>query len=208
MKQIAEIAGLDSSPAGTVLVEGREEAGALRDVGLLLLRLTVGGLLAGHGAQKFFGWFSGPGLQGTAGWLESFGLKPANLWALGAAMSEFGGGTLTALGLFEPLGPIATMASMVMATATAHKGKPIWVTAGGAELPVTDMAAALCLVLTGSGRFSLDRVLGIRVPRALVALVALAEVALVVLALTNRSTPATSSPQQASTKAEEGRKVS
>src|SRR6266516_2660829 len=107
MKQIAEIAGLDSSPAGTVLVEGREEAGVLRDGGLLLLRLTVGGLLAGHGAQKLFGW------------LESLGLKPANLWALGAALSEFGGGTLTALGLFEPLGPIATMASMVMATATA-----------------------------------------------------------------------------------------
>jgi putative oxidoreductase len=199
---MAEIAELDTNPADTVLVLRREEASVLRDIGLLLLRLTLGGLLAGHGAQKLFGWFGGPGLQGTAGWLESLGLKPGKLWALGAAMSEFGGGTLTALGFFEPLGPIATMAAMVMATATAHKGKPIWVTSGGAELPVTDMAAALSLVLSGPGRFSLDKVFGIRVPRALVALAVLGEVAILILGIVNRSTSATSQ-----TSAEEGEKV-
>ena len=37
------------------------------DLGLLLLRLVVGGLLFGHGAQKLFGWFGGYGLAGTSG---------------------------------------------------------------------------------------------------------------------------------------------
>ena len=208
MKQIAEIVGVNTSHADTVLVEGREEASVMRDVGLLILRLGMGGLLAGHGSQKLFGWFSGPGLQGTAGFVESLGLKPGNLWALGAAMSEFGGGTLTALGLFHPLGPIATIGSMVMATATAHKGKPIWVTAGGAELPATNMAAALSLALSGPGRFSLDSVFGIRVPRAVVAVAALVEAALLVLGLMNRPTSATEGQQQAATKAGEGQKVS
>ncbi len=109
----------------------------IKDVGLLILRLTVGGLLSGHGSQKLFGWFGGYGLKGTAGWLESMGLKPGHLWATGAGASEFGGGMLTTLGLFHPLGPIGTIAAMIMATAKAHWGKPIWVSEGGAELPVT-----------------------------------------------------------------------
>ncbi len=35
----------------------------------IILRLTVGLLLVGHGAQKLFGWFGGHGLHGTAQWL-------------------------------------------------------------------------------------------------------------------------------------------
>ena len=42
---------------------------------LLALRAVVGGLLAGHGAQKLFGWFGGHGLEGTAGWLGSMRLS-------------------------------------------------------------------------------------------------------------------------------------
>src|SRR6266436_7005776 len=105
--------------------KGREESSTMSDIGLLILRLTVGGLLTGHGSQKLFGWFSGPGLKGTAGWLESLGLKPGTPWATVAAASEFGGGVLTTLGLLHPLGPLGTMGTMIMATAKAHWGKPI-----------------------------------------------------------------------------------
>jgi len=52
--------------------------GAIKmDLALLLLRLTVGVLLAGHGAQKLFGWFDGHGLRRTASWLASMGFRPA-----------------------------------------------------------------------------------------------------------------------------------
>jgi len=37
------------------------------DLALLLLRIVVGVLVAGHGAQKLFGWFGGHGLAGFAG---------------------------------------------------------------------------------------------------------------------------------------------
>ncbi len=78
-------------------------------------------------------------------------------------VSEFGGGALTALGLFNPLGPIGVIAAMAMAAKTVHGGQPIWVTEGGAELPITNITAT-ALVLGGPGKYSFDRALGLRVP--------------------------------------------
>ena len=146
------------------------------DTGLLALRLAAGGLLAGHGAQKLFGSFGGYGLEGTAGWLESMGFKPGKAWAGLAGASEFGGGALTALGLMHPIGPIALHGAMATAARRAHWGKPIWVTEGGAELPVLYMASGLTLALTGPGRFSVDRLMGISVPKKVTALATLAVV--------------------------------
>lgn len=140
------------------------------NLGLLLLRLIVGGLLAGHGAQKLFGSFDGPGFSGTADFMEKLGLKPGHIWAGLATTGEFGGGLLTLLGLASPLGSIVAISAMVMATVKAHWGKPIWATSGGPELPVVNIAAASALALTGPGAFSLDRLFGIRIPGWLVAL--------------------------------------
>ena len=131
----------------------------------MLLRLVLGGLLAGHGAQKLFGSFRGPGLEGTSGFMEMLGLEPGRPWAILAGLSEFGGGVLTLLGFLNPLGPLGVIGSMAMAAATAHRGKPIWVTEGGAELPVTNIAAATTLILSGPGKWSLDRALGLSLPR-------------------------------------------
>jgi len=171
------------------LGEPGETTPMMRDVGLLLLRLTTGGLLVGHGAQKLFGWFGGPGFKGTAGWLRSLGLHPSKLWATSAASSEFGGGLLTSLGLFHPLGPMAEIGAMIMATVKVHWGKPIWVSTGGAELPVVDMATAATLILTGPGRFSLDRVFGIRLPRPLVLGIAIAEAIMVAIGIVSQPAP-------------------
>jgi putative oxidoreductase len=100
--------------------------------------------------------------------LESLGLRPGKQWALLASLSEFGGGVLTVLGFLNPIGPLATIGAMSMATAKAHWGKPIWNTSGGAELPVLNIAAALAMALVGPGAISLDHALGIRLPRRLV----------------------------------------
>ncbi|MFL5733781.1 MAG: DoxX family protein [Chloroflexia bacterium] len=140
----------------------------MRNFALLLVRLTVGGLLAGHGAQKLFGWFGGHGLEGTSGWMESMGLRPGKPWALLAGLSEFGGGVLTLLGFLNPLGSLGITGAMGMAIGKAHWGKPIWVTSGGAELPVINIAVALALGLSGPGDISVDRLLGIKLPRRLV----------------------------------------
>lgn len=146
----------------------------MKDLGLLILRGTTGGLLAGHGAQKLFGAFDGPGLEGTAAMLESLEVHPGRVWAPLAGLAELGGGALTALGLLNPLGPLGVIAAMTMATFTAHRGKPIWVTTGGAELPLTNAAGALAVALAGPGRYSLDTALGLRLPHAVVALAVVA----------------------------------
>ena len=137
----------------------------MRSLGILIFRLVVGGLLAGHGAQKLFGWFGGAGLEGTAGWLESMRLRPGTVWARIAGGSELGGGLLTALGFLNPLGPIAAMGAMSMAWAKVHLGNPVWSTKGGAELPLTNIAVLSALTVAGPGRLSLDSLFGIRVPR-------------------------------------------
>ena len=161
----------------------------MSNLAVLVLRLVLGLLLAGHGAQKLFGWFGGPGLQGTSGWMESIGLQPGRLWALMAGLSEFGGGVLMVLGLLNPIGPLGAIGSMAMATVKVHGIKPIWVTEGGAELPVTNMAAATALILNGPGKYSLDRALGIRWPRWLVAILGLIIIALTVAISTREASP-------------------
>ncbi|MFL5778010.1 MAG: DoxX family protein [Chloroflexota bacterium] len=137
-------------------------------VALLIIRLTIGGLLAGHGAQKLFGSFGGRGIEGTEQWLGSLGMRPARSWALTAGFSEFGGGVLTALGFLNPIGPLLGIGAMIMATVKVHLGRPIWVTEGGAELPVMNIAALSAIALAGPGALSADRLLGVRLPRRIV----------------------------------------
>src|SRR2546421_11704075 len=79
----------------TAVFKGQKESSTMSDVGLLILRLVNGGLLAGHGSQKLFCWFSGPGLKGVAAWLESVGLKPRTPWAACASVTQFCGGGLS-----------------------------------------------------------------------------------------------------------------
>src|SRR5918911_872862 len=100
----------------------------MRDFGLLILRLTLGGLLAGHGAQKLFGAFEGHGIQGTGQFMESLGLEPGEQWATTAGLGELSGGLLTMLGWLYPVGPMMTLAPMSVAWGRVHWGKPIWVT--------------------------------------------------------------------------------
>ena len=163
-----------AGPLGTACPMGtRGLVGSMIDLGLLVLRLVTGGLLAGHGSQKAFGAFGGYGLHGTAGWLESLGLRPGKPWAGMAIVGELGGGVLTVLGLGGPLGSILSASAMAMAWIKGHRGKPIWVTAGGAELPLVNMTTVTALALSGPGRYSLDRLLGIRVPGWITALATL-----------------------------------
>lgn len=133
------------------------------NLGLLILRLALGLVVAAHGSQKLFGWFGGPGIAGTSGWLSSMRLRPATLWAVMAGLSEFGGGLLLVLGVLSPLGSLGIIAAMLMAIILAHWPR-FWGAEGGLEYPLVNLLAALALAITGPGRWSVDAALGIALP--------------------------------------------
>ncbi|MGW7258923.1 DoxX family membrane protein [Streptomyces sp. NPDC054834] len=130
-----------------------------RDLGLLLLRLGTGGVLAAHGTQKLFGWFGGHGLEGTGKFMESVGYAPGKASATAAGLAETGGGTLLALGLATPAAGAAAAGAMAGAAAV-HMPSGFFAQEGGYEYAATLALAATGLAITGPGRLSLDHALG------------------------------------------------
>ena len=130
------------------------------EVGLFLIHVLVGALVAAHGAQKLFGAFGGPGLEGFGGFLASLGLRPQRALAVAAGATEVAGGVLLALGLAMPLAALLIVSVMLVAARTAHAGKGLWVSEGGWELPLVLGAVAVGLVFNGAGQWSLDAVIG------------------------------------------------
>ena len=130
------------------------------ELGLLLIRLTVGLTLAAHGAQKLLGWFGGYGIAGTAGWLESVGFRPGRRHAVLAGLTEVGGGMLLAIGLATPLGAAIVASVMIVAAAIAHVKNGFFITAGGFEYNVVLGVAALAIAFTGPGALSVDALFG------------------------------------------------
>jgi len=151
------------------------------NVGLLILRIVVGLLFAGHGAQKLFGWFGGRGMAGHTGIMERLGMSPAPIWAWINALAEFLGGLGLLFGLLTPLAAVGLLGSMIVAIAKVHWPKGVWNTNGGFEFPLTLSAVAFVIGLTGPGFYSLDRILGVRLPEPATYVVALVVMLIVVV---------------------------
>ena len=155
----------------------------LLGLGLLILRLVVGLTMAGHGAQKLFGWWGGSGM---AGWTQVVGklrIRPAAPFAWLAALSEFGGGLLFALGLLSPLGSLAITGTMLVAIATVHWPNGFWNTKRGYEFNLTILASAIAAGLAGPGTYSLDQAFGLRLPAPVTFLVGIVAVVVGVAAM-------------------------
>jgi putative oxidoreductase len=131
------------------------------ELGLLVLRMVVGVLFVGHGAQKLFGAFGGHGIEGTSGFFESIGLRPGRFHARAAGFNEFVGGLLLTLGLFTPIAAALLIATMTAAVITVHWAKGIWSTDGGYEYNLVLAASAFALAASGPGAWSLDAAFGI-----------------------------------------------
>ncbi|MBM7772747.1 putative oxidoreductase [Actinokineospora baliensis] len=124
------------------------------DLGLFVLRVTLGALFVGHGLQKVFGLLEGPGIGGFAKVLAGFGFQQTTLLSWVTGVTELGAGALLILGLFTPAAAAGVLGVMVNA---------IWVRvdidlfAGDVELEAIYAAAAFALLFAGAGRISLDR---------------------------------------------------
>ena len=122
------------------------------NLGLLLLRVGLGVMFMIHGFPKLAG---GPtAWAGVGGVMDVLGLGFApTFWGLLAALAEFGGGLLLALGLWFRLACVGLLITMIMAT-VMHVGK-----GQGFNEYAHALESAfvfLGLLFAGPGRYSLD----------------------------------------------------
>ncbi|MCQ4119256.1 DoxX family protein [Rhodococcus tibetensis] len=128
------------------------------DLGLLALRLAVGGTALVHGLQKLTGIWNGPGLDGFEDMLANAGFQQAKLLAILGAVGEVAGGALLILGLVTPLAAASVLAVMINAWAfrqTAEPGLEYFAPAGTEYETLLGVCAGV-IILTGPGRISLD----------------------------------------------------
>ncbi|MEV7128458.1 DoxX family membrane protein [Streptomyces sp. NPDC093260] len=146
-----------SSTAEPMARDASPPRSSASDWGLLLIRITFGVLMAGHGAQKLFGLFGGGGLTETGRGFAALGYRPGKLFAVTGGLSELLGGLGLALGLLTPLAAAALIGVMINAMATVTGAHGLWDTNGGVEYSVCITVVALAVALIGPGRFAVDR---------------------------------------------------
>lgn len=117
------------------------------DVSLLLMRVFIGGAIAYHGAGKVFGNMEGFG-QAVAG----LGFPFPAVFAWVAALSEFAGGILIALGLLTRVSALFAMSVMAVAFFMVHAGDPFRVK----ELAYAYLIFTAGVLISGGGYFSAD----------------------------------------------------
>src|SRR5258706_3943222 len=143
-----------------------------------------------------FAGLSPSGVSFFGGVAKRWGRRPPLFWALLAALGEFGGGLLVALGLLTPLGALGTMGAMFFAMVKVHWSKGFWNSKGGIEFTLTLLVVAFALGLAGPGNFSLDHLIGWPVNQP-VAFVIVAAVMLLGLGVVIRVSKPQAAPAQA-----------
>ncbi len=124
----------------------------MRDLAPLVLRIAVGAAFAMHGWQKLEG-----GIPATAGFLSMLQFPAPELFAVLLIAAELGGGILLILGLYTHW--VAKLLAFValVAFATVHMKNGFFLSAGGYEYIMVLFAAAFSLMITGPGKWSLDK---------------------------------------------------
>jgi putative oxidoreductase len=157
------------------------------------LRVAIGTLFVGHGAQKLFGRFGGGGLEPSVAEMKALRLEPARANAVLAAATQCAGGAMVAAGFLTPVGTTLISANMVTAIRTACAGKGPWGLNGGWEYQLTLVLALAAIAEHGPGALSLDRAFKTELSGpavALASLVASAGGSAAVVAIGQRLAPA------------------
>jgi putative oxidoreductase len=123
------------------------------DLGKLILRVTVGGLLLFHGMHKLLN-----GIEPIKAMVAAHGIPDAI--AYGVYLGEIIGPVLVILGFFSRIGGALIAANMIVAVALAGMGQLMAFNAMGGyalELEAFYLFGGLCIVLLGAGRYSIGR---------------------------------------------------
>jgi putative oxidoreductase len=128
-------------------------------LGLLILRVGLGVVLAAHGMQKLFGWWGGSGLTSFKNSLSDVGYQHADILAYVSAGGEIASGALLVLGLFTPVaaaGALAFLINGLLATISAKPHTFAYFLPDGHEYQITLIVMAAAVILAGPGRYGLD----------------------------------------------------
>ncbi len=135
------------------------------DIGLLVLRLSLGIIYLGHGLQKL-GWFEGGGYPTSIAtqeqFLKFFGYSNTHFLAWVILITELVAGLSLLIGFLTPLGAAAAMGISWQFIAGAQWSAGLFGNtsgAGGYENSLVFLVAALSLAFVGPGRISIDYLL-------------------------------------------------
>lgn len=117
------------------------------DLGVLIFRIAIGGLMLTHGVPKLMRFFSGEEI--TFG--DPLGLGEVTTFTL-AVFAEFVCSVLVIIGLGTKLAVWPIIATMATAAIIVHADDG-W---GAQEMPLLFLFGFLLLFFTGSGKYSLD----------------------------------------------------
>lgn len=121
-----------------------------KDLALLIIRLGAGGMMLTHGLPKINRLFG----EGPVKFADPFGLGPEVSLGL-AIFAEVICAGLVMAGFKTRLATIPLMFTMLTAAFYAHWDDPF----GKKELPLLYFLVFIALLILGSGRFSLDKLL-------------------------------------------------
>lgn len=130
------------------------------------LRIAVGALLIPHGLRFAFGMWPDTGnpnrsMTQLAEALDSWGYRPGWLWSKAIAFNHLVCGPLLVLGLFTRFAAIYAAGFLTVACFERWRvGKWFW-NKLGMEYTLLWAIAAFHVAVSGPGRFSLDRALGL-----------------------------------------------
>ena len=131
------------------------------DVGMLIVRLTLGIVMFPHGAQKLLGWFGGGGFAATLQGMTSMGLPAAVV--LLVMIAEFFGALGLITGFLGRVSAFGILCVMVGAILTVHLHNGFFMNwmgnqkGEGFEYHLLAIGMALAVMVKGSGRLSIDR---------------------------------------------------
>ena len=126
----------------------------------LPIRLGLGAVMIGHGAQKVLGSFGGPGFNAFIANNTPFGfMRPAWLWMAAAALSELVGGIFIVLGFLTRVGAFLIACVMLAAIIGVHWSGGFFASNRGYEYPLSLLAMSLALLIAGGGQASIDKAL-------------------------------------------------
>ena len=120
----------------------------LQDLGLLLVRLLAGGMMLTHGIPKISRFFG----EGPVKFADPFGLGPEISLGL-AIFAEVGCSFLVMIGFKTRWATIPLMITMLVAVFYAHAADPF----SKKELPLLFFTLFLSILISGGGRYSVDR---------------------------------------------------